>query len=385
MGGKSKKKSASKKNPSQQPGRYVVTPASPAVTRSTAPKSPSDASAKKVEGASASARKDGGVPKAAPVSALAQAAEGASASPYQVSIEDLGARMAQMESAVRAVLTSVSVATSTAPVPAATPASTPAATPAAAPPAESGDSNGLTRGARPSSRDSSVGHRRRRRRHRSSSSSASRSSSSSSTSRSSSESVSPARSSRRSRRKQDKRDKKRKGKYDTSSYLRDGDKLNTYERLVLANLKMMRKLYKSERDVLGFLDHMILIAEKAERRVFASEALISYDESVKENAKESGLKAFKVLDPANIVKHLSYDGTQVAVNSRRTNSTRQSSTRTPNLNHNFACIKFNFAQGGCKAGQSCRYKHICSACGGPGHSNGDCPNVDRDRSSAAKK
>ena len=44
---------------------------------------------------------------------------------------------------------------------------------------------------------------------------------------------------------------------------------------------MGRKLYKKDRDILGFLDHMILIAEKAEKRVFASEALISYDKAVK--------------------------------------------------------------------------------------------------------
>ena len=134
---------------------------------------------------------------------------------------------------------------------------------------------------------------------------------------------------------------------------------------------------------------MILVAEKAERRVFASEALIGYDESVKDSAKENGLSAFKKVDPANIVKHLSYDGTQLAVNSRRPNTSRNTSSRGsgsgPTLNHNFACIKFNFAQGGCKAGSSCRYKHICSACGGPGHSNGDCPNVDRDRSTNGKK
>ena len=230
-----------------------------------------------------------------------------------------------------------------------------------------------------------------RRRHRarksssSSSSSTDYSSSSSVSSRSSSGSTSSVRSShrgsRRSRRKQDKRDKRRKGKFDTSKYLRDGDKLNTYERLVLANLKMARKFYKKERDILGFLDHMILVAEKAEKRVLASEALIGYDESVKESAKENGLKVFKKVDPANIVKHLSYDGTQLAVNSRRPNASRTTASRSsasgPNLNHNFACIKFNFTQSGCKAGSSCRYKHICSACGGSGHSNGDCPNVDR--------
>ena len=375
MGGKSKKKS-SKKDSSQKPPKYVVAPASPVVTRSSA-KEPAETS-------KPAASKDP-APRPVHSSPLAEAAEGASASPFHVSLEDLGARMSQIESAVRSVLTTASTfaapaAPQSVPIMDAVPAVT-AKTAESAPAA--------TRRSRQEDLGVSSRRRRRHNHHHDSSTSSSSSSSSASSSRSarsSSESVSPARSSHRSRRKQDRRDKKRKGKYDTSKFLREGDKLNTYERLVLANLKMVRKLYKKDRDILGFLDHMILVAEKAERRVFASEALISYDESVKDAAKENGLKAFAVVDPANIVKHLSYDGTQVAVNSRRSNATRQSSSASkgPNLNHNFACIKFNFAQGGCKEGRSCRYKHICSACGGSGHSNGDCPNVDRERSSSKK-
>ena len=361
MGGKSKKKSTAKKGSSQNPPKYVVTPASPAKTRSGAAKDQS---------ASESAEPTLAVTETR-LSAVAQAAEGATASPLQVSLEDLGARMAQMESAVRSVLTSASTASPP------TSVGDVSSAPAPSGGAEKRNTHRELshRSSRRVRRDSESqdlpGHRRHRRRRtrdsRSASSSSSSSSSSSNYSWSSDESTSSSRSthkgSRRSRRKQEKRDKKRKGKFDTSKFLKEGDKLNTYERLVLANLKMVRKFYKKDRDILGFLDHMILVAEKAERKVFSIEALINYDEAVKASSKEYGLRAFKTLDPANIVKHLSYDGTQVAVNSRRPNANRPSATKTPNLNHNFACIKFNFAQGGCKE-RSCRYKHICSACSG---------------------
>ena len=251
MGGKAKKKSSASKATTQKPSKYVVAPVTPVETRSGANKD-------KSSGLDA--------PTAGP-SVLSQAAEGAAASPYQVSLEDLGARMLQMES----VLTSASTtAPSTAPVKDTSPVELPLQDVSNTSSSSSGSS------VSPSSSRSSSGSR--------------------------SSSRSSHRNSRHSRRKQEKRDKRRKGKFDTSKYLRDGDKLNTYERLVLANLKMARKFYKKERDILGFLDHMILVAEKAERRVFASEALIGYDESVKDSAKEIGLKAFKKVDPANIVK-----------------------------------------------------------------------------------
>ena len=80
---------------------------------------------------------------------------------------------------------------------------------------------------------------------------------------------------------------------------------------------MALSLYKKKRDIRGFLEHVILVAEKADGPLFASEALIQYDESVKSTAKERGLKSFRKIDPANIVKHLSYDGTQLAMNAKR--------------------------------------------------------------------
>ena len=167
--------------------------------------------------------------------------------------------------------------------------------------------------------------------------------------------------------------------------------MNTYERLVLANAKMALYLYKKKRNITGFLEHVILVAEKADGPLFASEALIQYDESVKLTAKEHGLKSFSKIDPANIVKHLSYDGTQVAMNAKRNIQVNKRATgpapaqKSAGTSHNFSCLKHNFTLGGCPKGSACRFKHICSACSAPNHLNADCPNVDRSGESGKRK
>ena len=258
MGGKSKKKSVGKKPAVQNPPKYVVAPVSSVKTRSSA------ANSQPLSAAAASAGAASAEVPVAILSTLTQAAEGAVASPYHTSLEDLGARMSQMESAVRSVLTAVSTSTPPA-IPAIPTTDSPPPVAAAEGCSTEHPPRSRRRGRHRSvSEDLPTDHSRRRR-HRarksvSSSSSSSNSSPGSSSSRSSSSSTSSVRSSHRSsrhsRRKQERRDKKRKGKFDTSKYLREGDKLNTYERLVLANLKMVRKFYKKERyfGVLGSYD-----------------------------------------------------------------------------------------------------------------------------------
>ena len=184
----------------------------------------------------------------------------------------------------------------------------------------------------------------------------------------------------RSRNRSADRDRRRKqGKYTTLKYLLEFTSVNSYERLILANVRMALRFYKKDRDIKGILNHVILLAEKAEPGVFESDALIRYDDSVKQEAYELGLDQFKKLDPAAIIKHLSYDGTKVAANSRRANGKRFNTvTKTqPSapLSGGGPCYKFNFAKEGCRRSR-CDYKHVCSACFRPGHVNIDCTNVD---------
>ena len=189
---------------------------------------------------------------------------------------------------------------------------------------------------------------------------------------------SPRRSSRKTSRN-------KHGKYTTLRYVPEHKVITSYERLILANLRMILRFYKKDRDIKGMLKHSILLAEKADADVFHNDALISYDESIKTAAGEDGIGAFSKLDPAAIIKHLSYDGTKAARAARSRQPTKSSTAPTRSSgNTTSACFKFNFASGGCRR-TKCSYPHVCSACSGPGHVNADCPNVDRAGDKSSRK
>ena len=149
---------------------------------------------------------------------------------------------------------------------------------------------------------------------------------------------------------------------------------------MLANTKMALALYKKKKDIKGFLKHLVLVAEKVDSGHFAPEALIAYDESVKETAREVGIKAFAKVDPSAIVKHLSYDGTLAAKNAKKLAAKKGGqSVQTPKANtaskSSGVCLRHNFNSMGCSRGNACFYRHVCSACGGAGHVNEACPNT----------
>ena len=163
---------------------------------------------------------------------------------------------------------------------------------------------------------------------------------------------------------------KKKGKYDSSKFLPEDKKVDNFERLMLANLRMALKLLKKERYIKGLLQHLIMVAEKAETTMFANDTLCKYDEAVRITASEKGLRSFGKIDPATIFKFLTYDGTVAAEKAKRAadSGKRQGRGRQGVM---YACYAFNNASEGCKGG--CGYRHICSSCGVHGHIFGDCP------------
>ena len=83
-----------------------------------------------------------------------------------------------------------------------------------------------------------------------------------------------------------KRKSKKKGKYDASRYLDEGDKIDSFSRLILANLRMVLKLFKKKRNLKGLLQHLIMVVEKADTGMFANDSLCRYDEAMRKLASE---------------------------------------------------------------------------------------------------
>ena len=346
MGGK--KKSASKRKSPAKPAKpavHSVAPVEPVNTRSKAKSSSADLPV------TASQRSDRS-PARQPITA-GPISDSSIFAIQQALEERFDERMARMETDFRASIASM--------ITSATPAvvSTIPAGAAAMPPPTHAAPKSSTR---VSSRATSAASSR---------SDSSRSSKSARSSSSGSSSRSRSRSSRRHHRRHRhsrSRSRPKHGKYTSARYLKENQKLATYERLVLVNIKMAIALLKREKDISGVLSHMLMIADKADKNVFEPEALISYDESVKEMAKESGIKAFAKIDPSLIVKHLSYDGTKNAKSEKAAVSRKfkpaAGARRAPAGSY---CIKHNFEPSGCSRGKDCSYRHICSACYGSGH------------------
>ena len=364
-GRSSKKKSAQKK---QAPARYVVPPMSPVVTRS--------GSRVADDNINNSATPTSLGPVISDDSVFIQSAVSQELKTMEAKWDT---RFTRMEDNMRSALCNQSV--NKLPYAASLP-SPPLTTASAAGPTITTVESSSTSSARPGR--ASRGSSKSSRSPSSSLDSSTRSSSGHSSSRSKKRHRRCRRSRNRSRSRSAARDRRRKqGKYTSLKYLPGFTQVSSYERLVLANVRMALRFYKKDRDIKGILDHIILLAEKAEPGVFESDALIRYDESVKQEAYEHGLDQFKKLDPAAIVKHLSYDGTKSAANSRRASGKRFNSfNKAPaapssgNSGNPGPCYKFNFASGGCRRPR-CDYKHVCSACFRPGHVNNDCQNVDR--------
>ena len=246
-------KSSKKKSMATKVSKYVIPPMSPVGTRS---KSSRDGD---------NSQRDVAAPPEPP------AAVAVSSAPTEVSttdtaslVKDLEQRwdvhFAKIETAIRSGLSSSSRASSVhrAAVPPSVPTPTPPSTsavPEAAVLVEKPKSS-------KSSRSSRKRHKHRHRTPSPVSSSDDDAGSSSSSSSSSSESETENDSSSTKKRT------KKKGKYDSSRFLPEGKRMDTFERMTLANLKMALKLLKKKRNIKGLLQHMIMVSEKAETGMF---------------------------------------------------------------------------------------------------------------------
>ena len=370
MGG-TRKKNTAKRKAASNPPKFTVLPASPAVTR-----------------AGASKKNSGGTPvvdiEYATPTQLPPPSQAASSGPSATS--EISAlerkfddRMSRLETSFRSSITEMAAATRAASSPhhsvaainvaaAVEPPPPPPPAPAVEPAVQASKNKAASRSSSSSS-TSSVD------------SSDSDSSRSSSSSRSRSRSPSRRRRHHRTKKRHSRRHSRsssrpKHSKYSSARYLKENEKVKNYSRLVLVNVRMALALLKRKKNIKSLLKHMLLVAEKADSDTFMDDVLISYDESIKELAKEEGVKAFKKVDPAILMKHLCYDGTKAAAAAKRLNTNKKApaSKGVQSVGH---CLKFNYDPRGCMRGKDCYYKHVCSACGSGAHGNPDCPGGNR--------
>ena len=84
------------------------------------------------------------------------------------------------------------------------------------------------------------------------------------------------------------KEKKRKNPFDHNAYLKKGDEVDSFETLMVITFKTLKQLVDQNFSVKGLIRHGRSLAEKAAKGSYKKNALIGYDESVRERAGEVG-------------------------------------------------------------------------------------------------
>ena len=161
--------------------------------------------------------------------------------------------------------------------------------------------------------------------------------------------------------------RKKKNPFDHSAYVKKGEVVSTFEKVMMITFKTVIQLRDANKDVRGVVKHGLAMAEKASKAIYKVEAFTKYDEAVRERAGSVGPVAFGVVDQEDALRFFSFDNVDrskawkgQALGSGSTGSKKKGEK---------ICLKYN--DQGCSS-KACYYAHKCVACGEPGHSRKDC-------------
>ena len=163
---------------------------------------------------------------------------------------------------------------------------------------------------------------------------------------------------------QKEKDKKRKNPFDHQAYLKKGDVVESFESLMVITFKTLKQLIDLKSDVTGLIRHGRSLAEKAEKGSYKKNALIGYDESVRERAGEVGPSAFGVVEYDDVFRFFCADNTVPKKPQQGKPGAVSNRVKSDKI-----CHRYNDA--GCQS-KTCIYAHKCASCELWGHPQKDC-------------
>ena len=164
-------------------------------------------------------------------------------------------------------------------------------------------------------------------------------------------------------------EKKKKNPFDYQAFIKKGEKVTTFEDIMVIIFKTLSKLADLKVDSKGLIAHGLVMAEKAAKSLFVSEAFVGYDEEVRKRAGMSGPAAFGSVLQEEILRHFCYENTK-----RHRAQSKPAITKTTKGSLSKTCHRFN--DSGCVS-KSCQYAHRCSSCDDWGHGKRSCGNGDK--------
>lgn len=150
------------------------------------------------------------------------------------------------------------------------------------------------------------------------------------------------------------------------------------ERLWFCHGALMLERYLAGGYIEGMLRHNVFMAEKSSSRVYMPQAIVKYDEAVRDKARAEGSLAYTGGDMSLAMRFLSTEFTKPKPGAFGNNFGPRNLKKQPvsqslaNVNgrpSRLVCWQFN--SGGCMF-ESCKYPHICSRCFMVGHSQHTC-------------
>ena len=159
------------------------------------------------------------------------------------------------------------------------------------------------------------------------------------------------------------KEKKKRNPFEHGSYIRKGESVTSFEKLMVVTFKTLEQLLDLNKDVRGLVKHGLAMSEKASAGVYKVNAFIMYDESVRERAGRSGPSTFGQVDQEDIMRFFCYDNVDKQ-------KQLKSATAVSKKKADRTCLRYN-GEAGCSF-KNCSFAHKCIACEEMGHARKDC-------------
>lgn len=171
--------------------------------------------------------------------------------------------------------------------------------------------------------------------------------------------------SRLSKKKKKSISRRRKRLLRLNQYTSTQKKLKTFEECISACMGLACKLIEKGCPIKGFLEHVWFVAEQASLNRFRPEAILAYDQGVRDKATKHGLDVLGYGDADNFYWYLGAAALkkETKVKNVPPNRYQEGRGKSSEIKELRICGRYN--HGHCQYGSSCFRKHVCFACQQP--------------------
>ena len=164
------------------------------------------------------------------------------------------------------------------------------------------------------------------------------------------------------------KEKKKRNPFDHTNFTKKGEKVDSFEKIMIVTFKTMEQLLNMGKDVKGLVRHGLAMSEKASTGFYKVDAFVNYDDAVRERAGRQGPSTFGVVSQDDVMRYFCVDNAERSRNAKAPQTAGKKKSDK-------VCLKFT-SEAGCTF-RFCNFVHRCVACDDAGHSKKDCKAIKR--------